>query len=83
MLEEKQYDVILDAKEDRCPMPLLKLKMALAKMAINETVCILATDSGSLRDIPHFLDLVGLPMLEQGDIDGCFYFVTSKRESKI
>ncbi|MAF16872.1 MAG: preprotein translocase subunit TatB [Marinomonas sp.] len=80
MLDEKQYDVILDAKEERCPMPLLKLKLALAKMSEGETICVYATDSGSLRDIPHFLSLVGLPLLQQGELEETFFFVTCKRE---
>lgn len=81
MLDAQQYDVILDAKEDRCPMPLLKLKLALAKMAEGETICLYATDQGSLKDIPHFLTLVGLPLLEQGEQGGVFHFVTRKQES--
>lgn len=80
MLNVQQYDVIVDAKDDRCPMPLLKLKMALAKMSESDTVCVYACDDGSLRDIPHFLNLVGLPLLEQGEHDGVFYFVTRKQE---
>lgn len=75
-----QYDVILDAREERCPMPLLKLKLALAKMSPGETVCVYATDEGSLKDIPHYLDLVGLPLLEQGGEGGEFYFVIAKQE---
>ncbi|SBS31871.1 Sulfurtransferase TusA [Marinomonas aquimarina] len=81
MLNVQQYDVILDAKEDRCPMPLLKLKLALAKMAVGETICVYATDEGSLKDIPHFLALVGLPLVEQGEQDSIFHFVIRKQES--
>lgn len=83
MLDTQQYDVIVDAKEDRCPMPLLKLKMALAKMLANQTVCVFASDKGSLKDIPHFLSLVGLPLVEQGESGGTYYFVTCKQESQL
>ena len=81
MLDTHQYDVIVDAKEDRCPMPLLKLKMALAKMSANQTVCVYANDEGSLKDIPHFLALVGVPLVEQGERESTYYFVTCKQES--
>lgn len=81
MHDVEQYDVILDVREERCPMPLLKLKLALSKMELGEKVCVYATDEGSLRDIPHYLSLVGLPLLEQGQQDNTFYFVTTKQES--
>lgn len=80
MSKVSQYDVILDAREERCPMPLLKLKLALANMAPEQVICVYATDHGSLTDIPHFLSLVGLPLLEQGESDGSFYFVIRKQE---
>ena len=75
-----QYDVILDAREERCPMPLLKLKLALAKMSTGQTVCVYATDEGSLKDIPHYLELVNLPLLDHGGDKGEFYFVIAKQE---
>lgn len=80
MSEVQQYDVILDAREERCPMPLLKLKLALAKMSSGDVICVYATDEGSLRDIPHYLELVGLPLLEQGESEGSYYFVIAKQE---
>lgn len=81
MSDTKLYSLIVDAKEDRCPMPLLKLKLALAGMSSGETVCVYAKDAGSKRDIPHFLQLVGLPLIDSGVEDGAYFFVTSKKES--
>ncbi|ETI62099.1 preprotein translocase subunit TatB [Marinomonas profundimaris] len=73
-----QYDVILDAREDRCPMPLLKTKMALSKMAVGECLCVTTCDAGSLKDIPQYVALVGLSLLlkrEDGDV---YTFVIQK-----
>ncbi|ETX11739.1 preprotein translocase subunit TatB [Marinomonas ushuaiensis DSM 15871] len=70
-----QYDVILDAREDRCPMPLLKTKMALSKMKTGETLCVTTCDSGSLKDIPQYVGLVGHSLLSTDDSDNIYTFV--------
>lgn len=75
----QKCDVYVDAKEDRCPMPLLKVKLALAKMAPDQTVCLLATDEASMKDIPYYLSLVGLPLLEQSLEDGVCRFIIQKK----
>ncbi|RDL45881.1 sulfurtransferase TusA family protein [Marinomonas piezotolerans] len=75
----KQYDVILDAREERCPMPLLKMKLALSKMDEDQLLCVLATDEGSRKDIPHYLSMVGVELKESGTKpDGSFYFIVAK-----
>lgn len=73
-----QYDVILDAREDRCPMPLLKAKMALSKMKTGESLSIATCDSGSLKDIPQYVDLVGYSLLSTNDNDNTYTFVIQK-----
>ncbi len=49
-------DSKVDARQLQCPMPLLKLKQALNHMQTGEIVEVLATDTGSWRDIPLFVD---------------------------
>ena len=80
MLNANEYDVIVDAREDRCPMPLLKMKLALAKMVIGQSVCVYATDEGSQKDIPHYLSMVGMKLDESGELDDGFFFVVTKGE---
>jgi len=75
---DNQYDVILDAREDRCPMPLLKTKMALNKMKVGESLCVTACDSGSLKDIPKYVGLVGYSLLSTSDNDNTYTFVIQK-----
>jgi len=74
-----QYDVILDVREDRCPMPLLKTKMALSKMSEGECLCVKTSDAGSLKDIPQYLALVGLSLLSMGEDGDVYTFVIQKR----
>ena len=73
-----QYDVILDAREDRCPMPLLKAKMALSKMSAGESLCVTTCDAGSLKDIPHYVDLVGYCLLSKSEDNDLYTFVIQK-----
>ncbi|MGO3346509.1 MAG: sulfurtransferase TusA family protein [Marinomonas sp.] len=75
---DHEYDVILDVKEDRCPMPLLKAKMALSKMAKGERLYLMTEDAGSLKDIPHYLNIVGHTLLVQEENKGVFTFVVQK-----
>lgn len=76
--ESREYDVLLDVREDKCPMPLLKTKLALAKMQSQQILCVLASDPGSLKDIPYYLSVVDTPLLLQEQIDNVCRFLIQK-----
>ncbi|MCV6621774.1 MAG: sulfurtransferase TusA family protein [Cellvibrionaceae bacterium] len=64
----------VDARGLDCPMPLLKMKLALNNLAVGESLGLLATDPGSMRDIKAFADIAGHQLLlaeQQGD-DYCY-----------
>lgn len=82
MINSNQYDVILDAREDRCPMPLLKAKLALHKMVPGEQLCVTTCDSGSLKDIPHYVAMVGDTLLTAQEDKGVYLFVIQKNEKR-
>ncbi|MCB5161811.1 sulfurtransferase TusA family protein [Marinomonas algarum] len=75
---ESQYDVILDAREDRCPMPLLKAKLALSKMSVGQRLCVTTCDAGSLKDIPKYVELVGYRLLSTYEEKGVYLFDIQK-----
>lgn len=50
-------DIVLNAKKLKCPLPLLKTKMALKNMDVNQILLVQATDAGSKRDIPKYIEL--------------------------
>lgn len=77
-LASNEYDVLLDVREDKCPMPLLKTKLALAKMTSQQVLCVLTSDSGSLRDIPYYLSVVEVPLLLQEQVDSVCRFLIQK-----
>jgi len=44
-----------DASQERCPLPLVNLRLLLKKMQ-NDDICVIkVTDDGSLEDIPKLL----------------------------
>jgi TusA-related sulfurtransferase len=68
-------DRILDASGLRCPMPLLKTKLELNSMIPGSELEVIATDTGSARDIPAFLRLSKHQLLSTTESDGQYRFV--------
>ncbi len=53
----------LDARNLSCPMPVLKSKKALKELEINQVLEILASDPGSLADIPAWARATGQELI--------------------
>ncbi|MGE5665022.1 MAG: sulfurtransferase TusA family protein [Betaproteobacteria bacterium] len=60
-----QIDREIDARGLNCPVPLMKAKKALGEMASGQVLRIVATDSGSMRDMLAYTKQAGHEMLEQ------------------
>lgn len=58
------FDQELDASGLNCPLPLLKAKQALNKMASGEILKVIATDAGSIRDFQAYTDQSDHELLE-------------------
>ena len=71
-------DVHLDVRGLSCPMPLLKAKRALNGMQAGQTLQVLATDPGSVRDFEVFSAQSGHLLLEAGQADGIYAYVLKK-----
>lgn len=56
----------LDTRGLMCPLPLLRLKQALAGMSSGEMIEVLATDPAARLDFCVFLEQVGHHLLESG-----------------
>ena len=50
-----QPDDVLDARSLPCPLPLLKAKQALSRLATGQVLEVMATDAGSWRDFESFI----------------------------
>ncbi len=69
----------LDTKGLNCPMPIMKAKKAIKGIETGETLEVLSTDPGSVRDFDSFCKATGNELLESGeDDDGIYRFVIKK-----
>ena len=58
----------LDARNLSCPMPVLKSKKALNEIQIGQILEILATDPGSMADIPAWTRTTGQDLLSSEEL---------------
>jgi TusA-related sulfurtransferase len=59
-------------------MPVLKISQGIAQIDSGQTLELVATDRGSLSDIPAWAKDVGHTIKEQFEQDGEFHFVVEK-----
>ena len=68
-------DQILDAKGMNCPLPILKARKALKVMASGETLQVLSTDPGAVKDFEAFCRTTGNDLLESAEEGGVYTFL--------
>ncbi|MCW5654325.1 sulfurtransferase TusA family protein [Hydrogenophaga sp.] len=69
----------LDARGLNCPLPILKAKKALADMLSGQTLKVIATDAGSVRDFQAFAKQTGNVLVEQQTLGGEHITVLKRR----
>ena len=72
-------NVVVDAKGLNCPMPIVKTAQAFKSMTSGETVEVLATDAGSVKDFAAWAKTTGNEQVEQTADAGVFKFVLRKK----
>lgn len=69
----------LDATGLKCPMPIVKTAQAMKDLASGETLEVLATDPGSVKDFAAWARSTGNALVDSS-VDGSTYrFVLSKK----
>ena len=71
-------DVTVDARGLQCPMPVTKTSQAMDGIMAGQTLELLATDRGSLSDIPAWAKDMGHELDGQDEVDGAFRFLIRK-----
>ena len=71
-------DQELDASGLNCPLPILRAKKAIAAMDAGQTLKIIATDPGSVKDFEAFCKQTGNELLSSGEEEGKFVFEIKK-----
>ena len=74
-----QFDKELDAKNLNCPLPILRCKKGLSEIEPNQTLKVVATDPGSVKDFQAFCKQTGHELLQLDDTNGVFTFYIKKR----
>jgi TusA-related sulfurtransferase len=72
-------DKELDTRGLNCPLPILKAKKALSEMQSGQTLKVIATDAGSVRDFVAFAKQTGNELLEQRSEGNDFIHVIRRR----
>jgi len=72
-------NVTVDARGLNCPMPIVKTAQAIKSLASGDTLEVLATDGGSVKDFAAWSKTTGNPLVEQTADGGVFRFVLLKK----
>lgn len=70
------FDYEVDAVNLKCPMPLLKMKQALNKAKVGETILIKASDPASQRDFKSFVEIAHHQMISKIEDKIFLYWIT-------
>lgn len=74
-----QFDKELDARGLNCPLPILRSKKALTDMQPGETLKIVATDPGAMKDFQAFAKQTGHELVYATEANKEFLFLLRKR----
>ena len=72
------FDSELDASGLNCPLPILRAKKAISALDAGQTLRIIATDPGSVKDFEAFCKQTGNELKASGEEDGKFVFMIQK-----
>lgn len=68
----------LDAKGLACPMPVVKARLEIEKLASGDVLQVIATDPGSVADFDNWTKMSGHDLLESNESDGVYTYLIRK-----
>jgi len=71
-------EIVIDARGHRCPVPILKLRRALAEAPQGARVRLIADDPLARIDVPHFLGEAGIELVQITEMQGSITFSIAK-----
>jgi tRNA 2-thiouridine synthesizing protein A len=74
-----QIDKEIDTRGLKCPLPILKAKKALAELASGQTLKVVSTDEGSVRDFQAFTKQTGNELVDQEILGTEFIHILRRR----
>jgi tRNA 2-thiouridine synthesizing protein A len=79
MADQVKPDQVLDMKGLLCPMPIVKLSIAIKKLNAGATVEGIATDPGVMADIPAWARTSGNELLSIAQQGKEYHFIVKKK----
>lgn len=77
-MNEIKVNKQVDTSGKCCPMPIVDTNVAMKKLNSGEVMEIIATDPGTLTDIPSWCERSGHRLLESSNSDGVIQFYIQK-----
>jgi len=71
-------DLELDLRGLLCPMPMVKVSQNISKVPVGGIVRAVATDAGSMADIPAWAKSTGNEVLQAEKTDGEYVFLVKR-----
>ena len=68
----------LDTKGMNCPLPILKTKKAIKAMNVGETLEVVSTDPGSVKDMEAFCKSTGNELMSSAEAAGVYTYEIKK-----
>jgi tRNA 2-thiouridine synthesizing protein A len=78
MADTIKVDQTLDCKGLLCPLPVIRTKQAIDRMAVGQILEMISTDPGSVADMTAWSKRTGHELLEHRKGDGLFQFYIRK-----
>jgi tRNA 2-thiouridine synthesizing protein A len=75
-----KVDQTLDCKGLLCPLPVIRTKQAIDKMAVGQVLEMISTDPGSVADMQAWSKRTGHELLEHRQGNGLFQFYIRKKK---
>jgi tRNA 2-thiouridine synthesizing protein A len=66
-------DELLDARGLKCPLPVLRARKAMQRLAPGDVLDVRATDPGAVKDFQAFCEATGHELLESREQAGEFF----------
>ena len=73
-----EFQQELDARNESCPIPVMKTKKTLKKMSAGEVLHVIATDPASVQDIAILLEAMDDEIIESSEGGGEYHFYIKK-----
>lgn len=79
-MSDIKVDRVFDATGLLCPMPVVKVAKEMKSLEDGQILKLIATDRGSLADVPAWAEDTGNQLLEHSEENGVFTFFVKKGE---